>query len=274
MKNINIKIPRIIILALLFGAFLIPVKTTNADLNKYFRKNFTKITQEQCFNSISYSVDDLTGFEKNDKNKWECQGGKCEEYQTLVNCIFDNAFSESVNTVNAGIKKTVGKKINELNDSKTNTAKGCLPQSLQLTIDGQNKFITKCDTKSELGIFTACRVTETVLNELCGYQNFLTAKSLDFESFRNEKSNYRVGKTTQDAVFDEKSAKYVFEIEKSKKAFIETATLYKNFIHNYRIHAWLVAVKTELNSVKEIWVKIHKALETFPGKFIDASSQN
>lgn len=276
-------------LLLIFGLAIFvffPLNSARADLDKNFRENFAEITHQQCFNSIDYSVDDISGFElieigsgENKNSEWQCKDGKCEEYQSMVNCLFDDAFGQAVNKTNNTITNSLSQNFAELHNTQIYNLQECVQgvQNNLWSIQERQEslgFTSDCSGEALGKFYSACRVTETVLNELCGYQNFLTAKSRDFKSFRKEKSNYRIEKNNQKTAFNEKSAKYLVEIEKSQKAFLSTVTLYKNFIHNYRIHAWIVAIKTKLKSVTGTWQKIHQAIETFPTKFIDASSVN
>ena len=253
-------------------ALFFPWQSTSAQLDKNFRENFTQISQQQCSNSISYKVDDEVGFEKNEENVWECSGGKCKEYQTVVNCLFNDAFESAVNKTNDEIKDYTGVNFSELHDAQINTEKECEPFILQSIQQKQEslKFTSDCDGEDLGKFYSTCRVTETILNELCGYQNFLTAKSSDQKSFGIEEKKYDSPRQNTD--FTEKSDQYLLEMGKAQQSFIETSTLYKNFIHNYRIHSWLVVIKSKLNSIKEDWGKIHMALETFPSKFNGASS--
>jgi hypothetical protein len=281
-KNINIKISRdFVLITGLIALIFIPYNEVNAQLNDEVRKNFSKRTAELCFNSINYSVDDIDGFElvetgKGDdlEQKWECSSGKCQEYKTTINCLFDDAFEQTVNKTNAEIKEYTNDKYKNLKDTKLSKGKDCSILTLTNIQEQQEalKFKTSCEGKELSKPYSACRVTETILNELCGYNNFLEAKAQDYLSFSNENEKITRSSTKSMSEFKAKKKLYRREIEKTQKSFLSTVYLYKNFIHNYQKHAWLVAIKTKLETPRRFWQKIRRAIETFPAKFKDASS--
>jgi hypothetical protein len=274
--NINIKISRDFKLLFLI-IICLPLNITRADLDKNFRENFSTITEKQCFNSIKYSVDDIVGFENTAEElyKWECVSGKCEEYKTLITCLFDDAFEQVVNVSNKKAKDYLNFKFSELRDTDINNKDKCVPLALKNIQEKQSNlgFKTDCLDGFSTQSYSACRVTETVLNEMCGYHNFLTAKINDYKSFHNEELGYtHVIVDKKEGSFEDKVAEYKKEIDKSKRAFLDTSALYNNFVHKYRVHTWITAIRLRLKYFKDKWLDVSNAIETFPGKFIDASS--
>lgn len=276
MKKTNIKISKVFALAIILSVFFVSNKTVNANLDKNFRENFAEFTQKQCFNSIRYTVDDIVGFAKNEDNQWECHKGKCQEYQNAINCLFDDALEQGINKVNKEIYNYTGDKFAELKNTKIVDKQSCREITLAKIQSDQEslKFQSDCSGDFLSQEYSACRVTETILNELCGYQNFLAAKASDRISFSHEQGGDIGSQISRDSEFRALQSQYLKESSKSQKSFLEGVKLYKNFIHNYRVHAWLIAIKGKLKEITGQWQKIHNAIETFPSKFIDASSVN
>jgi len=275
-KKINIKISRKLFLSVLVVLLICPFIDVKANLSKKFRENFAQIVRDQYHNAINYSLDDETGWEiseKDGKKLWSCVGGKCKEYQHQISCLFDDAFETAVNQINLEVQDFTKENFAELQKVKIKEA-NCGKITLQNIQDTQevNGFKTTCSGKFSSRPYSACRVTETILNELGAYQNYLLAKSEDVISFSRENFEHDDYKNEVFQVLAKTKAQYLSEIKKSQKAAVTSLMLYKDFVHNYRVHAWLIAIKNKLKGVSGDWLKIQKALETFPAKFIDASS--
>lgn len=279
--KINTKISRNFALVVALGFIFVFGGRVNADLDKNFRENFTKITQEQCFNSVPYSVDDLSGFSlvhiiegEEDIYEWNCHHGRCQEYHKLVSCVFGDAFQQAINKVNEEIQLYTGENFEKI---LPDTDKIWDKESCQeITLSGiQNDqeilgFKTSCSENNLTDSYSACRVTETVLNEFCGYQNFLTAKAKDWKSFKNERELHI--RNNELSLFNSQANNYLKEISKTKQAFLDTSFLYKDFIHNYRIDAWLWVINSKLEETASDFTRIMNVIKTFSTKFIDANS--
>ncbi len=279
MKNIKIKISRDFRLIIGLVLVLLPLNSANANLNEKFRENFGKIVREKYYNTINYSVDDSTGWElkeQDGKSVWTCTGGKCAEFQKKINCLFDDAFENAVNQTNQEVLDYVkGVEISELKQKAQIKDPDCEKITLQNIQDEQgiNDFKSSCKGQFISSTYSTCRVAETILNELGAYQNYLLAKSEDNISFSREffeDNEYKRNKLINDST--EAKKQYLKDIEQSQQAVLDTLTLYKDFIHRYRIHAWLLAIKHKLKKIHTEWFKVQKATETYPIKFPKANS--
>lgn len=128
-----------------------PFDAVHADLDKNFRENFSIITQKQCFNSIEYSIDNSAGFEaqntEDKDNIWKCTGGKCDEYMTTVNCLFDNAFEETVNQTNRAVSDYANQEIKGLRTTDFGSTQACDRAKLNNIQEQQESlgFVSGCD---------------------------------------------------------------------------------------------------------------------------------
>ncbi len=275
MKNINKKIPRNFWLIPLFSIVILLTTSVYANLDKNFRENFTEIIKEQTHSSIQYSLDDISGFKLEKRNNdydWKCTAGKCLEYQKKIDCLFDDAFENAVNQTNYYVNDFVKQNIAGL--EKVQLRENCDEITLKniQKIQEENGFSSKCQGKFTSRFYSSCRVSETILNELQAYENFLLAKSNDMKSFSRENFEYDDGKNNVIQNFKKIRNKFLQEMEKSKKAVTNTLILYKDFVHYYRIHAWLMAIKEKTRNLQRRWLEDQQALETFPAKFLKASS--
>jgi len=297
----NIKKSRIYLTAIaLLLVFLIP-SLAKADLNKYFRKNFNEINQASSFNTITYNVDDLSGFELvevgegEDKSwEWRCieykegeepiigingkelKEGKCLEYRKRMNCLVNNTMDQAIREINEEVRRYVDEDLTEqLESFRLPKRKECVSfvlgdaEALQYGLG----FKSTCDTEGTEYNYSSCKLAEVMLNELRGYKAFLLAKQNDYQSFSHEKLEYDGAKTIDANSFDSKVAKYKKEQKKAEKTLLDTILMYKNFVHNYKIHAWMVALNHKLSSVSNTLYFIKNGVETFPAKFVDATTK-
>ena len=234
MKKINIKISRDFLLVLGLGIFLLSGNLVHADLDKKFRENFSEIVKNQYHSSIDYTVDDQTGFEiveENGEKVWRCTGQKCADYHKKINCLFDDAFDKAVNITNLEIKDFTKQNFAELRKVQIKDS-SCERISLENIQDEQelNGFKSSCAGKFKSKPYSACRVSETILNELGAYQNFLLAKIEDAISFSRENFEHDEYKNEVLSSLSDTKEQYRQEIEKSQQATVDSLILYKDFI--------------------------------------------
>ncbi len=257
--------------------FSIFIPITRAELSDDFRDNFTDIVKELCHNSnpemyaLERSVEEVSA-----------------EYQILQNGLFNDVFSRSMQRTNKQKDRQFAQDLPELEFwLKDAEFTSDVPVSSIQSAQVKNGFETQCDDKLMdsqsmfLDGITACRVTETVLNEFCAYEKFLWAKTRDDKTLlqtvreQNEQNEGKELRPEDQSKTDEiLKNEFQYELDKTRRAVWDTLYLYQKFEQNYRVHAQIVVLQNQLNKAKE-WLgkKYLPAFSLFPEKFIDAASK-
>lgn len=276
-------------------ALLLP-SVVSADLDPVFRENFSPWVEELCHAGIEYELDDrvwdLREKEGIDEETKEIiwgdviEEGKSTEYHRLMNCLFNDAMAVSTEEIKELVEKNHKSELPQLQlfEMSPEQEEKCVdPEEgtkLELefiielqrhdTFDPENDSRCKGNEVVETS-FSACRVQEVALRELCAYQQFLLAKSRDFESFPEED---RLGlKVLQDAQYwqTDRAVAIIDEAERAEETTQAMFFLYKNFVQKYRQHAWLVAVQQQVWSARAKLHRLKDAIETFADKFCNAA---
>ncbi len=249
----------------LLGTFIFQVPAAFS-LDSGLRDNFAEMTQKQlCHSSLSYSLDEPLV---------QAQ----EKYQKKINCLFNDAMAQSINHMNADFTRIWKEIPSTANFEDIERNDECTPsENMQETIKSQinNGYESMCPTEDYNPtidkFYSACHVTETVMNEFCAYQEYIEWKILDeshAEKQFEEKTN--VGFFEADRG---NKGKHRAELEKSKKALFETLYRYQKWEQNYRFHMWLTTIWEALKKTHAMSTILRKAIYKFPDKFNYAASE-
>ncbi len=256
-----------------------------AKLDSTFRKQFPEFVENLCASSVKYDLGKIKSQKYFDEYENEILKHKLD-YDIAIDCLFNQAMVGRITTTNRAIEKFFGRKITHPDFSfkkfskKEKTCKdGFFEKTLQkqtalkANSDYWESSETRCDPdyfpKEDEYKYSACRVSEMLLAELCGYQNYLEAKMLDDHvGIVKEGTFSALEKRSSDLnIFLES------EQERSRKAMINAILFYAEFEHNYQRHAWFVAINEGLEGVaKGLSFLRDKIYSTFPTKFIDAAT--
>lgn len=275
-------------IALIFfgGIFFLPT-VFGAQISEEFRENLSDIIKDVCHSSINYSIDDSVGFpffNTDKKPENICAGGKCAEYHQRINCVFNDALKIVTNDINGAVtaqnfkNSTQGKnKKKELETSlvstKDFTIENCEGSRLEdvVSIQKNRGFVSGCadfETPNTVKPASACLVTEAVMLEFCGYQNFLLAKIEDKRSFEKEfqpLNGYSAGAPAAAKTI------YANELKNAESSLFEMISFYRNYESTYRSEAWLQTIKFQLSVLLDKVTVFTKALAAFPAKFLNVS---
>lgn len=260
----------IFVLGVVLLAGIVPV---HAELPSKMRDNFSDIVKEYCHSSVQYSLEDSLGTW--DGEKWS-EEGKAQEFHTAVGCIFDTALQELTEQSKIEVQedKAFGAGGAKQLFTETFVPKGdCQPKFLSVTQGTQeaNLFESLCksDTPEISQEYSSCRVTETVLNEWCGYDLFLYAKMQDEESFY--KQNHFFSREDMSAQFRSEQSRLREERIRAEQAVMDTLQWYQETESAVRQSMWLSALLQKLDATQEDWAKLRSALGTFVDKFLNAA---
>ena len=237
----------------------------SAKVGEKIRTDFPQIVQELCQSSLTYSLD---------KNLEE----ESKKYHDRMNCLFNHAMSDAVNDMN----REFSKKWNKIPQSASFenisfSGEGCSSLKQVQRIQITKGYQTLCDTEGENPTvdtknYSACKVTETAMNEFCAYQEYLEWKY--FDDYRSEgifDSTLLFGFNER---FEEEKFRHESELAKAKRALEEMLYRYEKFEQQNRIHMWLVTVRAALEKTRDLLTEIRKAVYKFPDKFNYAASKN
>jgi hypothetical protein len=283
------------------------VSLVHADLDKKFRKEFPKIVENLCQSLMDYELTDQVLVP--DKEQSWYWIGKSLEFHDRVNCFLNRSVSKMVEHYKAEEAELhpdgYGKELVNLKTVKPDE-KSCHEMFLQAGQD-QKKFHTECPDGYDLP-FSSCRVTETLLNEWCGYNLFLLGKQQDDKSFLdniwykngskdheklksspNKKSlkEWNATYAALEAIFnppvtDKKNAQtqmtaqaktlYQMEMDRTEKSILAIVEWYRRFEMNYRVHVWMEAELKKIQDIQILMQTLRGSYATYPVKFINASS--
>ncbi|MCF7830909.1 hypothetical protein K9M41_02860 [Candidatus Gracilibacteria bacterium] len=248
----------------LVGYYIIICQTALAKVDENFRKGFPELVKNLCASTIDFDLDNDFASTK-------------DIFHYRVNCLFNDAMTESVKGINKEVTDIFGAELWALDAPPEERAEcqGMLneTQGIQQNIRLQNDLPpTICDITDEYDTvkvsYSACRVAETVWSEWCGYQKYLWAKKKDDQSLFKTKAGQTLEDlgTAQNTLVEEINQ----ETDKTHQALLDTIFFYQTFEQDYRLHAWLVSIKQGLylaNSKIEVlqWI-----IKTWPDKFINA----
>ena len=140
-------------------------------------------------------------------------------------------------------------------------------------------------------MYSACRITETMMNEWCGYRLYLWGKLRDksmLVSFETDTSPYEIAtydetttpqppevptpQNTQD-VKRFRTLQIEHEYEKAQETLYQMLEFYRTYEQQHRKHVWYQHIKKSLLSVSSKLHSFRKAYYKFPEKFINASAK-
>lgn len=257
-----------------FGLFLLAgIAPAHAELPSKVRDNFSDIVKEYCHSTVFYNIEDVLGTW--DGEKWS-EEGKAYEFHKTVGCIFDSALQElteqsKFDVQGAKSSQKPGETVSVKVFIPTET---CQQQFLSLIQQGQetNGFESLCkdyEVDELKQSYSSCRVAETVLQEWCGYDLFLSAKIKDEKSFYERQ--YFVSRDEMAARFVEEKERLEEERIYAEKTVMDTLQWYQETESATRQSVWIVALIEELESIQRDWGKLRSALGTFVDKFLNAS---
>lgn len=279
-----------IIATVLLITLLLPLGAVSAqgtELHPPFREQFSTFVPQVCFATIPYAVDDRV-FDWTDE-AGEFHEGKSTEFHRTMNCLFNDALREAVEGVTKEVKKAADagemrkktlRKLNLIDGNLSPRTDDCadilLPDiqrrqqrlKKKALAGAPEKFLQICDTgDGARPVYSSCWVSETVLNEWCGYQQFLLAKMRDYQSFVRENSDAdtKRGRTQR---WNTQQQRYQAEWEHTSAAITTMLEFYHHFQPQYRQHAWLVALQVELEHIRSQIQKAVDKINIWPAKFL------
>lgn len=266
-KNHTYTLLQVIFISLI-SFFVLHKPTIQAfQLDENFRNNLPTITQELCHASIDYDINDSVETKKN-------------EYDKQVNCLVNEAFAQTTNYWNQQATDRSAEqakrkiKRNLKNFSRTDTA-ACQEATLGQTQVSQvsRGFKSACQAQSGISseIFSACRLSETLLVELCGYRFFLEAKANDYESFKQETNSNSRNNQNEQGAFNQASAEYRDEIYAAETALKETLEFFRQYEKTYHQYTWWETIQAETQTMLRKTQKMLKPLLTFT-RFVNATA--
>ena len=260
----------IFVLGVVLLAGIVPA---HAELPSKMRDNFSDIVKEYCHSSIQYSLEDSLGTW--DGEKWS-EEGKAQEFHTTVGCIFDSALQELTEQSKFEVQssKSFGSGGGKQLLAETFVPTGdCQPKFLSVTQGTQEanffESLCKSDTPEISQEYSSCRVTETILNEWCGYDLFLFAKEKDEESFY--KQNHFSSREEMTSQFRSEQSHLREERVRAEQAVMDTLQWYQETESAVRQSMWILVLQEQLRPIQEDWAKLRSALGTFVDKFLNAA---
>lgn len=205
-----------------------------------------------------------------------------DDFHRKVNCIFNDSFAGVITEVNRSVEETFGKRLTDQLLLAPALGSGCdqgvfsqaqnQQANLRLAAD---KLSSLCDPQGDFEIihtpYSACRVGETLLTELGGYQAYLLAKIQDsqtmaFSEARTQEEADQLRTSLQQTYRD--------ELEKAEQAFADTLFLYETYARHYRMYAWLVALEQESRTTHNLTYDLSGVIQLYETKFPNAASRN
>ena len=140
-------------------------------------------------------------------------------------------------------------------------------------------------------MYSSCRVTETVLNEWCGYRLYLWGKLRDkslLVPFEKSKLSYEIGTPDENLppqlpevptpkyannVKQFRTLQIEHEYEKTQETLYQMIEFYRIYEQQHRKHIWYQHIKKSLLSISSKLHAFRKAYYKFPEKFINASAK-
>jgi hypothetical protein len=258
-----------------------------AKLDPKFRKEFPEFVENLCASTVEYDLGELDSTKRAEEREGEFRKHK-NEYDNTVNCLFNRAIVKRITSTNREVEEFFGRKIThpdfEFKEFEEEE-KFCNKNLLRKTIQKQQRIreknknlatgkfepVTMCMADEFEGgkdVYSSCRISEMMLSELCGYQNYLLAKREDDHTLLGDTK----GRTLMEIEAESNEIKDYLDIEqiRSRKAMHNAILFYQQFEQNYRRHAWLIGIQEGLRDVGKRLSFFHdKIFNTFPTKFID-----
>ena len=238
------------------------------DLDPLLRENFSDMIDQLCHSSLTYNMGQPFL-----ENK--------ERYQKTMNCLFNDAMQRSVNEMNADfrpiLKSIIRYASNRQLEDVSFDASFCVGLENIQTKQRSKQYETTCDAPDNPTVmkpYAACRVSETALNELCAYEEYLEWKMLDYQSFRNE-FDEEMGSNQFKSMemWEREKNQHKKELILVKKTLDEMLYRYQKWEQNYRMHMWFVAIIEGLKQTRDLLTELRKAIDVFPTKFNNATSE-
>ncbi len=262
-KNIFKFSKRRSIAILLLGIFFFQIPVAQALIPRnHLRENFPQmVANELCYSALPYSLD--------------MQYAEAHErFQKETNCLFNDAMAQSVNLINADFKQKWAEIPSNLNFEDIEPPEECsLAQTIATQVE--NGYQSICPTAEYNPtidkFYSTCMVTETIMNEFCGYQEYLEWKNYDdfkSEGIFESKDYYTFNERRQNLELDHKA-----EIKRTYEALDEALYRYQKWEQNYRLHMWLITIWEALKKTQAMTTILRKAIYHFPDKFNFASSE-
>lgn len=246
-----------------------------ANIPEKFRDDFPDVITEVCHSTIRYDLD--RSFES-----------VHQEFHTLINCLFNDAFKTGPNRILTQVKDKTTKRgaddktyLVDRPDgevfSKNERCEDISIDEFQKTLTGKG-YRTLCGEAGSyptvLKPYSSCQVGEVVWTEFCGYQKYLWAKMRDDKTLSEEYKNTfgdaeKVGRISSWSALRKP---YFDELKKTKRSLLDTIFLYQKFEQNFRLHVWFVILYDNLNDIRETLIDFRKTIETYPKKFPNAAS--
>lgn len=254
-------------------------------LPSYFRSHFDQAVDELCQPALKYDLD--RPFEE-----------VSSEFQTLVNCVFNDAFQKSTKNTQSQIASLTSpqkSKLVETAEENTFKNKNCFFKdengdltSEEITVINFEKRLHNKGFRPDCGAedpdkivvhpYSPCRIGEMIWREYCGYQLYLWGKMRDDETLIDEfKPPSPTPSVPQNLQDDAKKREYqrtlhFEEMKKTKRALLDTLLLYTKFEQSYRLHSWYVILYDNLREIRDTLVDLRKTINTYPLKFFNAAS--
>ena len=265
MKKINI------VIAFLLTGIALPVF---AELPDNVRDNLPELIKVYCNSSVEYSLDESIGVWDEEEKIWS-EGSQAAEFHKVIGCTLESALAEVSTHSKVEAEKAYNSSLPMETYSFTGTDCGSLRLGTIQATQQANGFKSEC-ARSEVAeisqIFSSCQVAETLMNEWCGYDLFLYAKSQDEESFRALDGDMGFETGDRSLKFGDVETRIAKERLDAEVAVFDSIAWYMQTEHVVRQSPWVVAINEKLLSVKLEWSKIRSALNTFKDKFFNASA--
>ncbi len=263
MKKINL------LVAILIAGVVSPVF---AELPENVRENLPEVIKAYCNSSVEYSLDKGVGVWDEEGKIWS-EGSQAAEYHKTMGCILESSLAEMTAHSKRVAEQAYGSDLPVEIYSAGGDCGSVRLATVQATqqANGFKSLCGRSETAEVSQIFSSCQVAETLLNEWCGYDLFLYAKSSDEQSFRALRTDLGFKAGDRSLQFEPVVTRINKERRDAETVVFDSIEWYQQTEHAARQNAWLVAMQEELRTVQEGWAKIRSALGKFKDKFLNAS---
>ena len=263
-----------------------------ARLDDSVRDSFPLIVDQLCHASVKYKLDDrLETVEVTDVETGETETvlGAKDRYNKAMSCIFEQGVVKTYNSLNQDFEikflESLSQKQNFGKPLEVKT-EGCEAMGSyfrkQTMTPTSNAYISECVVDERDSVvekdYSICRITETVFNEFCAYQEFLEWKKDDdtiLTEFNTDTVAEKYKLNDQPGKHKNKVVK-ILETERvlAKKVLEESLLRYQEFEQSYRMHLWNKLFFEGVEVLRLKLAKIRKAIYKFPAKFHNAAASS
>jgi len=252
----------------------------NIDGTKIERADFPLIIRSICRSAIKYSLDKpgMADFDKAKNNFYGALNCLLREAKYYAKKRYDSETAGLINPLGFAYMTSGGSwdssscfaKLDNLRVLKDySTTTGTVPVNF---VDFKDNMNTLCIDGRDFN-YKSCIVMEVFYKELCGYQEFLYWRMVNTSVNATDFGDKPLTLDKLGTVLDAKDKYIEDELEKSKKFVDKLVVEYTNYETSYKTHSRLVAIEYGLKMARAFSEQIRRAINTWPAKFINASSE-